>query len=230
MNLPKRTQGVWKKKIKLRFLANEAEKKRIIKILPLNEWTCFEKIIDVFIRKTRAGKLLQNAFSVDFKPTPTGKRMKRFLKRHTNGEIHTYCHVAEFLLSASDNSLKDLFGRKFLNIGNRNRKMSGYNLFMVYNGFENASRLWNMLDDSEKEEYNHKAASSEPGEKPLLERRKNLWQVAVKKYHEENKQTLFSPIKKDTEEYNKIQEIYAQLKEEQTGFVDSCTRSTPLPT
>ena len=230
MNLPKRTQGVWTKKIKQRFLQNEEEKKRVSKFLPIHEWTCFDKLIDVFLTKTRAGKLLHNAFSVDFKPTSTGKRMKRFLKKHTNGEIHTYCHVAEFLLSTSDESLKNLFGRKFLNIGNRNRKMSGYNLFMIDNGFENASRLWNMLDEGQRAEYNRKAASYQTTEKPTIEKKRNLWQVAIKKYHEENKQTSFSPIKKDTEDYKKIHEIYVHLREEQTNLADSCNRSTPVPT
>ena len=214
MNLPKRTKGVWKKKIIARLLSNESEKKKFLKYLPREEWKDFEKLFKVFSEKTRAGKLLNNSFDSGGTPTSIGKRMKRYLKDHTNGAIHTYTGVQEFILETDDESLKTLFGRKFLNVGKNNRKITGYNVFMMENGFENASRLWNLLEKSEKNKYISKAISMARTEKPKMEKKKNLWQEAIKTYHQKNttQQATFSPIRKDTEEYNQIKNIYETLK------------------
>ena len=170
MNLPKRTKGVWKKKIITRLLSNESEKKKFLKYLPREEWKDFEKLFKVFSEKTRAGKLLNNSFDSSGAPTSIGKRMKRYLKDHTNGAIHTYTGVQEFILETDDESLKTLFGRKFLNVGKNNRKITGYNVFMMENGFENASRLWNLLEKSEKNKYISKAISMARTEKPKMEK------------------------------------------------------------
>ena len=213
MNLPKRTKGVWKKKIISRLLATESEKKKILKYLPREEWKNFEKLFEIFSEKTRAGKLLKNCFDSSGTPTSIGKRMKRFLKDYTNGTIHTYTQVQDFLLKTDDNSLKTLFGRKFLNVGKNDRKITGYNVFMMENGFENASRLWNLLEISEKDEYVSKASTMSREKKPKI-KRKNLWQEAIKVYHQENTTTQqsFSPIRKNTEEYDQIKNIYDTLK------------------
>lgn len=213
MNLPKRTKGVWKKKIISRLLATECEKKKILKYLPREEWKNFEKLFEIFSKKTRAGKLLNNCFDSSGTPTPIGKRMKRFLKDYTNGTIHTYTQVQDFLIKTDDNSLKTLFGRKFLNVGKNDRKITGYNVFMMENGFENASRLWNLLEISEKDKYVSKASTMSREKKPKA-KKKNLWQEAIKVYHQENTTTQhsFSPIRKNTEEYDQIKSIYNTLK------------------
>ena len=170
-------------------------------------------MFEIFYEKTRAGKLLKNCFDSSGTPTSIGKRMKRFLKDYTNGTIHTYTQVQDFLLKTDDNSLKTLFGRKFLNVGKNDRKITGYNVFMMENGFENASRLWNLLEISEKDEYVSKASTMSREKKPKI-KRKNLWQEAIKVYHQENTTTQqsFSPIRKNTEEYDQIKNIYDTLK------------------
>ena len=84
---------------------------------------------------------------------------------------------------------------------------------MMENGFENASRLWNLLEISEKDEYVSKASTMSREKKPKI-KRKNLWQEAIKVYHQENTTTQqsFSPIRKNTEEYDQIKNIYDTLK------------------
>ena len=85
------------------------------------------------------------------------------------------------------------------------------------NGFENASRLWNLLELSEKEKYVSKASSMFREKKPKV-KKKNLWQEAIKAYHQETTTPpSFSPIRKNTEEYDRIKNIHETLKSAQNN-------------
>ena len=216
-----RLKHIWRKKIVSRWQENNGqltqEGKRIDKVLPRDRWEQFDPVFHAIRTHTRAGKYIRNCFedgTVEL--TTTGRRMKRYLAQH-----HQHLGVGgrpllDYLLEIDDATLKQRFGRKFLNVRKEKRNWTGYNLFISEHGFA-AHRIWNTMDAADKDRYNTMAKNTPVAREIDDEKIKkaNTWTMAVKEWNRQRGDNRnFAPIKIGTNAYLEIKEIQAKIKSE----------------
>ena len=218
MSISPRIKSIWLKKILRRWKQNNKlteEGKKIKKHLSEDLWS-FDVSFDALKQYTRCGKYIQNCFdSNDFELTHTGRLMKRFINKHIEVLKSGSRSLMNFLLQRSDEDLKMLFGRRFLNVRKAKRKISGYNVFIKMYGFENIE-TWNTMDNAEKEKYNEMADEYStlptPNESKHLKKNSNSWTQAIQKWNESRESKTFLPITVGSDAYHEIKNIQKNLK------------------
>ena len=216
MNIPARIKSIWLKKIKRRWKQNNTftkEGKKIQKILPEDLWS-FESSFEALKDYTRCGKYIKNCFDPsNFELTHTGRLMKRYINKHVHNLKSGPRSLMNFLLQKTDNELKLMFGRRFLNVRKTKRKITGYNVFIKMYGFENIE-TWNTKEKTEKEKYNEMVNEyiNTNEESIRKEKKNNSWTCAIQKWNESRESKTFLPITVGSIAYNEIKNIQKNLK------------------
>lgn len=217
MSISPRIKSIWLKKILQRWKQSNnltEEGKKIKKHVSEDLWS-FDVSFNALKQYTRCGKYIQNCFDpIDFDLTHTGRLMKRFINKHIEVLKSGSKSLMNFLLQRSDNNLKMLFGRRFLNVRKTKRKITGYNVFIKMYGFENIE-TWNTMDITEKEKYNemvdeYNTLSTRNDTK--RSKKNNSWTQAIQKWNESREAKSFLPITAGSDAYHEIKNIQKNLK------------------